>query len=120
VTFHWNNLTQPNATFRWSTAPTDKAVVIPANSTKSFKIIVPRKFASGDLIIATASGQGTLIANIDAPAGKTIITDSTEVGGSITLPLQWDRIAVQTRTFNVDLLTGASSVKLTAISLKLQ
>jgi hypothetical protein len=71
------------------------------------------------LIIATASGQGTLTANIDAPAGKTIITDSTEVGGKIILPLQWDRIAVQTRTFNVDLMTGLSPIELKAISLKL-
>lgn len=120
VTFRWPNLTQPSAMFRWTTALVGQTVIIPENSIRSFKVVGPKKFTSGELIIATTPGQGVLTVNINAPVGKTNTTGSTPAGGSITLPLQWDSIAVQTRTFNVELLTDTHEMQIQSVTLKLQ
>ncbi len=120
VTFRWNTLSQPNAMFRWTAPPSGRNILIPANSTKSFKIQVPKKFRQAELLIATAPGQGVLIAEVNARAGKANTTGRTPAGGTLRLPLSWDSIAVQNRSFNVDLLSDAHDLIIQAITLQLQ
>ena len=120
VTFRWSNIHQPSATFRWTTAPVGKTVIIPENSSRSFKVVIPRKFTTGELIIATSTSQGTLTAVINAPAGKTNTIGTVTAGTPLILPLSWDDIAVQTRTFNVELMTDTYPVELKAIRLQIR
>lgn len=119
VQFRWTRLTQPNATFRWATAPIGTTVTILAQNKRSFKVTVPRQFATGELHIATMPSQGVLTADINAPSGKTPTAGSAPGGGVITLPLVWENIAIQTRTFDVDLTTDAHDVAIQAITLSL-
>lgn len=120
VTFRWSNLAQPNASFRWATTPSSAPVVIPADTRRSFKVTVPRKFSHGELVITTGPGQGSLTINIDAPAGRTNPTNSIPAGGTAILSLSWEAIAVQTRTFNVDLAAADRPVTISTVRMKLQ
>jgi len=120
VVFHWSNLQQPNATFRWNVMPDERSITMAANSSRSFKVQVPKKFSTGDLAIVTQEGSGQIIANISAPAGQENITNSLSNGGVLNLPLVWENIAIQTRTFNVDLMTVTTAVTITDISLRLR
>lgn len=120
VTFQWSNITQPSAVFRWTSAPLGGKVVVSENSERSLKITVPKKFASGELRVATMPGRGVLTVNLNAPAGRTNTTASTPAGGVAVIPLNWDDIAVQTRTFNVDLLADAYPIEISAVTMTLQ
>ncbi len=119
VTFRWTNLTQPNATFRWTVAPTEQPVTLLPHTTRSLKVRVPRKFSTGTLSITTTSTSGGLVVNINAPADQPNITGHTDSRGTVSLPLSWTSIAVQTRTFNVDVMTDAEPATITGVTLKL-
>lgn len=120
VTFRWVNLHQPSATFRWVTAPAKKrAVILPPNTTRSFKVQIPRKFRSGTLSIITAPGSGVIVASINAPAGQTNTTASIVGAGTTRLSFSWETIALQTRTFNVDIMTSDQAATISNITLTL-
>lgn len=120
VSFAWHNLRQPNATFRWSTAPTASPVVIPAESSRSMKITVPMKFSQGVLLVGTDPSQGSLTIDIAAPVGQPDTTRTIAGGEMAAIPLSWDAIAIQTRTFNVDLVTHGQPIAVSSIRIRLQ
>ncbi len=119
VTFRWPNLNQANQTFRWGLPAADNNVVIPASASRSFKVTVPRKFSFGELLIATAPGQGVLTVSINAPAGKNNTTATTPAGGIATVSLTWNAIAWQERTFIVQVVSDDHPIDIRAISIKL-
>ena len=119
VTFRWHNLRQPSAMFRWSVAPAAGPIRLDANRNYAFKIQVPKKFSTATLSIVTTENSGHLDVNVKAPPGNTNLM-ATSSGHNVTLSLPWENIAVQTRTFNVDVMAVTAPVTIAAISLSLQ
>ncbi|MEK7538119.1 MAG: hypothetical protein AAB619_04080 [Patescibacteria group bacterium] len=119
VTFRWPNPSQPNAAWRWAVPSADNNAIIPANTNSAFKVTVPRKFSSGELSVATVPGQGVLTVSINAPAGKTGTAGTTPTGGVVTLPLAWDAIAWQERTFIVKVTSDVRPVEIKTITMEL-
>lgn len=122
VTLRWTNLTQPSAVFRWSTAPSDEGVVMAVQTSKTFKVVVPRQFNTGRLHLRVMMNEGGALrvvapGRLGQPNAMTTISDA--FGGY--LDLRWDDLAVSVRTFSVQLENiGNQDVRIESISLRLQ
>jgi hypothetical protein len=119
TTLHWSNLQQPNASFRWSSAPTEHPVRITPDVTKTMKVTIPRAFSTATLFIETTAGDGRLFVAVDAPAGRTMHTASTAAGTTLQLPLRWEDTAMSNRTFSVSVSSIDTFVQLSAMKLTL-
>lgn len=120
VRFRWSELHRPNAIFRWNSAPIAGPILASAGASRSFKVTIPRSFSSGELVIATFPGAGVLTAGIEGSNGQPNTTQSRPGGGVIVLPLSWGSIALQNRSFNVDLAAMDQPVRIDAIHLILR
>lgn len=117
TTLHWSNLQQPNASFRWSSAPTERPVRITPDVTKTMKVTIPRAFSTATLFIETSAGDGRLFVAVDAPAGRTMHTASAVAGTTLQLPLRWEDTAMSNRTFSVAVSSLDAPVRVSSMKL---